>query len=193
MDQKLKQRLVGAVVLISLAVIFIPIILEGPDDEWSPHTQGMPEPPKIDYRAQIELPPPDAGPSPRPAPAVVEPVAEEAAEPEPAAGESAAEAVVAVPEPMPPTAAPVPATVVPADAWLIQVGSFSLQPNALGLRNRLQQAGFEAILQDVKTPSGEITYRVLVGPLDDRATADKLQQRLLREQQLKGLVVQGGS
>jgi DedD protein len=191
MDQKLKQRLVGAVVLISLAVIFIPIILEGPDDEWSPHSQGMPEPPKIDYRAQIELPPTDAGPSTQQAPAVVEPVAEEAAVPEPAAGEAAAKSVAAVQEPKPPVHAPLPATAIPADAWLIQVGSFSLQPNARGLRDRLRQAGFEAFLQDVETASGEITYRVLVGPLDDRATAEKLQKRLLREQQLKGLVVQG--
>ena len=28
MEQKLKQRLVGAIILVSLAVIFIPIILE---------------------------------------------------------------------------------------------------------------------------------------------------------------------
>jgi len=192
MDQKLKQRLVGAVVLISLAVIFIPIILEGPDDEWSPASQGMPEPPKIDYRAHIELPPPDAGPSPQQVPAVVEPVAEEAAAPEPAAGESAAKPVAAAPEPKPSAPAPVPATAIPAGAWLIQVGSFSLQPNARGLRDRLRQAGFEVFLQDIQTASGEITYRVLVGPLDDRATAEKLQQRLLREQQLKGLVIQEG-
>lgn len=193
MDQKLKQRLVGAVVLISLAVIFIPIILEGPDDQWSPASQGMPEPPKIDYRAQIELPPPDAGPSPRQVPAVVEPVAEEAAVPEPAAGESAAEPVAAAPEPKPSAPAPEPAAAIPAGAWLIQVGSFSLQPNARGLRDRLRQAGFEVFLQDKQTASGEVTYRVLVGPLDDRATAEKLQQRLLREQQLKGLVIQEGS
>ena len=59
MNQLLKQRLVGAVVLVSLAVIFIPIILEGPDEEeWSPRTQGMPEPPQITYHAEddVELP-----------------------------------------------------------------------------------------------------------------------------------------
>jgi len=54
MNQQLKQRLVGAVVLVSLAVIFIPIILEGPDDEWTPRTQGMPEPPPISYHEEAE-------------------------------------------------------------------------------------------------------------------------------------------
>ncbi|MDH3526395.1 MAG: SPOR domain-containing protein [Gammaproteobacteria bacterium] len=191
MDQKLKQRLVGAVVLISLAVIFIPIILEGPDDEWSPRTQGMPEPPKIDYRAEIELPLSDSGPSPQQLPAIVEPVAEQADAPESVADQSVPEPPAVVPEPMAPAPAPAAATVVPADAWVIQVGSFSLQPNAGGLRDRLRRAGFPVFLQDKKTASGNTTYRVLVGPLDDRAAAEKLHQRLIREQQLKGLVVQG--
>ncbi len=195
MDQKLKQRLVGAVVLISLAVIFIPIILEGPDDEWSPHTQGMPEPPKIDYRAEIELPLPDTVPSPQQVPAPVEPVAEQAAAPESAAGERVPEPepVAEVPQPKRPAPAPVTATVIPAGAWVIQVGSFSLQPNAQGLRDRLRRAGFTAFLQEVKTASGTTTYRVLIGPFDDRVAAEKLQARLAREQQIKGLVVQGGS
>ncbi len=192
MDQKLKQRLVGAVVLISLAVIFIPIILEGPDDEWSPHSQGMPEPPKIDYRAEIALPPPDDVPSARVLPGHVEPVAEEATAPEPAADDTAPEPVAVVPEPEKTAPVPPRATPIPAEAWLIQVGSFSLQPNARGLRDHLQQAGFDALIQDIKTTGGETTYRVLVGPLDERAAAEKLQQRLAREQQLKGLVVQGG-
>ncbi len=195
MDQKLKQRLVGAVVLVSLAVIFIPIIMEGPDDEWSPHTQGMPAPPKIDYRAQIELPAPAAVRPSQQMPAIVEPVAEEAAAPEPPAAESVPEPepepVAVVPEPTKPAPAPVPATVIPEDSWVIQVGSFGLQPNAQGLRDRLRRAGFKAFLQDVVTASGKTTYRVLVGPLNDRPAAEKLQARLLQEQQLKGLVVQG--
>ena len=60
MEQILKQRLIGAVVLVSLAVIFIPIILEGPDDEWTPRSHSLPDKPQLDYRADMEvvLPPP---------------------------------------------------------------------------------------------------------------------------------------
>lgn len=192
MDQKLKQRLVGAVVLISLAVIFIPIILEGPDDEWSPQRQGMPEPPKIDYRAEIELPPVAAEPSVEPAPVLVEPVPEQAAPPQGTGKAPATQAPPVAPQPEPPPPVPVAAVAVPADAWVIQVGSFSLQPNARGLSDRLRRAGYKAFLREGKTASGDITYRVLVGPLAERAVADKLQERLNREQQLKGLVMQDG-
>ena len=58
MDQMLKQRLIGAVVIISLAVIFIPMILEGPDDKLSPRNQSMPPPPTIDFQGEVALPVP---------------------------------------------------------------------------------------------------------------------------------------
>ena len=40
MDSVLKQRLVGAVVLVALGVIFIPMLLEGPDDTLVPELDG---------------------------------------------------------------------------------------------------------------------------------------------------------
>ena len=43
MDFVLKQRLVGAVVLVALGVIFIPMLLEGPDDTLVPELDELPE------------------------------------------------------------------------------------------------------------------------------------------------------
>ena len=40
----LKQRLIGAIVIIALAVIFIPMLLESPDKELSTHARSMPPP-----------------------------------------------------------------------------------------------------------------------------------------------------
>ncbi len=45
MDQQLKERLVGAAVLALLAVLFVPMILDGPDD--APTTRDIPLPPAI--------------------------------------------------------------------------------------------------------------------------------------------------
>lgn len=184
MEQHLKQRLVGAIVLVSLAVIFIPIILEGPDDEWTPRNHSIPEPPRMDYRASMQLALPDAAPQPdtgsdeppdrQPPPPVTEPQAPQPA-PEPVA--------TAAPEPVPPARIASPAA-MPA-GWYVQVGSFSQRMNASGLRERLKSAGHDTHLQT----SGK-TYRVLVGPSDSRELAEKLRDRLLSEQQLKGLVVE---
>ena len=186
MDQKLKQRLVGAVVLISLAVIFIPLILEGPDDEWTPRVQEIPVPPQIEYQAEIELPVPDEVPVPAPetptpaaAPvpetqtAVVPPPAQE---PAPVQKEPVAEQPAARPE-------------TAAGSWVIQVGSFSQQLNASGLRDRLKKSGYNSRLQEITAGNGK-AWRVLVGPFDTRAAAEKQRDRITSQHHMKGLVTQ---
>ena len=40
----MKQRLVGAIVLVALGVIFIPMLLEGPDRDLVPEMESLPEP-----------------------------------------------------------------------------------------------------------------------------------------------------
>lgn len=194
MEQQLKQRLVGAVVLVSLAVIFIPFILEGPDDELTPRYQELPEAPQIDYNASIELPLPAARPSAgKPSPVVQEEAAVEAPavvpDPPPAAGP--------VPEPAPPAPAPPPEpaiapqqpdTAVPP-GWYAQVGSFSQHENASGLRDALSKAGHKAHVQQAATGSGH-SYRVLVGPSASREAATRVLDKLAAGMQLQGLVIE---
>lgn len=200
MDQMLKQRLVGAIILVSLAVIFIPLILEGPDDERSPRSQDMPPPPRIDYQAEVELPiptgTPDTATSPADAPTVDNPAAEPESPAEPAVKpamlpDGPIQQPVAADKPPPAAAAPpaAPATSATDDAWVIQVGSFSQQLNAQGLRDRLRKAGYTVFLRDVKAGTAH-TWRVLVGPLDERGKAEQLRDKLSREQHLKGIVIQ---
>lgn len=210
MDQMLKQRLIGAIVIISLAVIFIPMILEGPDDELSPRTQDMPPPPTIDYQAEVELPVPAESPEPAesPAAAVTEPEVSaipEPSAPQPEAVTSQAEAPVKQPEPVesaktikpavvkqPPPKAPPKTTTGPAiiqGAWILQAGSFSQQANALSLRDRLKKSGYQASVQDSKGAEGHV-YRVLIGPVNDRQAAEKLRDKLVREQKLTAMVLE---
>ena len=194
MNQQLKQRLVGAVVLVSLAVIFIPIILEGPDDEWPPRPQGMPEPPPISYHeeAETQLPLPVEEPAPS---TVVQPADAIASEPPPAPDTPAeAPPQPAPPEPATATPAPPPASVAKpaADAtggWAIQVGRFGERQNALGLRDRLKKAGYAAFLKEDRTDSTR-SWRVLVGPLKSRSDAEKVRDELAARRQLKGFVIQ---
>lgn len=200
MEQILKQRLIGAIVLVSLAVIFIPIILEGPDDEWTPRSHSIPEQPQMDYRADMELElPPET-------PVVDETVAMEAisqeqaeSEPQPAVEVVKTDAVpVKAPEPV--KAAPQPASPVkqavppvpkaePLKGWFVQVGSFGQEMNAKGLQDRLAAAGFHVQLQDVKL-GNKHTYRVLVGPSPGRTAAEKQAEKLKSGQHLTGMVIE---
>lgn len=187
MDQKLKQRLVGAVVLISLAVIFIPVILEGPDDEWTPRVQEIPVPPQIEYQTEVELPVPDE--SPAPAPETTTPAEAPTQEahtgdiPPPPAQQPAPVQTEPVAE-QPPAEAE-----APAGSWVIQVGSFSQQLNASGLRDRLKKTGYNSRLQEIASGNGK-AWRVLVGPFETRAAAEKQRDRITSQHHMKGLVTQ---
>ena len=206
MEQTLKQRLIGAIVLVSLAVIFIPIILEGPDDEWTPRSHSIPEQPQMDYRADMELELPPETPvvdemvamevisqeraesEPQP---VVEAVKTEAVPvklPDPV---RAPDPVKAAPKPAPPVkqAVPVVPTTEPLKGWFVQVGSFGQEMNARGLRDRLATAGFQVRLQDVELGKKH-AYRVLVGPSTSRTEAEKQAEKLKSGQHLKGMVIE---
>ncbi|MGD2113233.1 MAG: SPOR domain-containing protein [Gammaproteobacteria bacterium] len=200
MEQQLKQRLVGAVVLVSLAVIFIPIILEGPGDEWSPRSQSIPRPPPLDFRSGMELPLPEASDASAPVPAVVASMPAEI--PPVQAERDGSRPATAVPEPAAPSAAPLPAEPAtppaipeaaagapPADGWYAQVGSFAQPANATALRERLAKAGYTATVQRADTGKGS-SYRVLVGPERVRGSAEQLLEKLGREQKLEGIVIE---
>lgn len=211
----LKQRLIGAIVIIALAVIFIPMILEGPERGSSTHTENMPPPPAIDYQTEVDLPVPlDSSESAEP---VETPAATEAPEQEvsslPEAAVSPAEpAPVAKPAPVKPveTAAPPPApkpavakqprppaekpapktvSAVAKGGWVLQVGSFTQQANAQSLRDRLKKAGYPVTVQVAKGADGSV-HRVLVGPVRDRPAAEKLRDKLAREQKLPAMVLE---
>lgn len=72
--------------------------------------------------------------------------------------------------------------------FAVQVGSFVGQDNAEGEAARLVELGFDA--QRFSEQVGERTiWRVVVGPVDDRAEAEALKQRVVDEAGVEGLVV----
>ncbi len=200
---QLKQRLVGAVVLVSLAVIIIPMLLPGEGS----YTRQQPVstiPAEPDYRfAPLPEPPPAppvAQAPPVPVEALPAPVVEEPAKPETPAvtGEKSATRPIAEPVTKPdlPVDAATPKQSAVSKAgdgqatgWVVQVGSFSNARNARALRDRLRTQGRAAFVEAVKDTHGKPVYRVRVGPELRRDLAEKLQQRLARDAGLKGIVL----
>ncbi|MBL4834827.1 MAG: SPOR domain-containing protein [Pseudomonas sp.] len=180
MDDKLKQRLIGALVLIVAAVVFLPMLLSGQDETVRVEVE-VPDAPvmdesKIETAAPIELPDPEpVAAMPPPAEAVDAPVP---AEP--------------VPAPVPATPPqPAPAVTAPAVTdggnWVVQLGSFSAAANAQSLRETLVSQGYNAYTLSARVDGGEIT-RVFVGPLRDREAANKLRDELAKRHGMNGLV-----
>ncbi|MGK9064223.1 type II secretion system secretin GspD [Stutzerimonas chloritidismutans] len=89
-----------------------------------------------------------------------------------------ASAVQVVPRPEP------TATAAPRAGWSVQLASFQNPTSAQALQEKLSSQGYEAY---VKTTGN--THRVFVGPVEARAEASRLLQRLSAEQRLDGFLV----
>lgn len=200
---QLKQRLVGAVVLVSLAVIIIPMLLPGegsytrqqpastipaePDYRFAPLPEAPPAPPV----AQAPPVPVEALPAPeeeKPAPQALPAKSAEKPAAKPAA-EPVAKPDLPIDAATPKHSAVSKAGDGQATAWVVQVGSFSSARNARALRDKLRKMGHSTFVEAVKDSSGKTVYRVRVGPEVRRDLAEKLQQRLAREASLKGIVL----
>lgn len=73
-------------------------------------------------------------------------------------------------------------------AWVLQLGVFAQEKNALDLRNRLLAGGHRAFVQAAK-PGQPRAYRVFVGPKTTRAQLFAEQREMERKFKIKPMVV----
>jgi DedD protein len=191
---RLKQRLVGAAVLLALAVIFLPMLLDGSgrDAGVSLREAIPPEPefprPEIAPPLALDGPPPAPAEETRPAPPrearnLPEPVPVPVPRSEPAAPERPAE-----PAPQPaPVQPPADAATSPG-GFAVQVGSFGEEANARAESQRLSALGFAAFVEPARA-DGRALYRVKVGPVAERSEAERLRDRMKDQINLQGIVV----
>jgi len=83
---------------------------------------------------------------------------------------------------------PIPETPEPAQQnYVIQVGSYSQQNNALALKMRLKKLGYPVKIS-VKIINAQQYYRVWVGPYPDKKTAKKIANKLKAQERLEYLI-----
>ncbi|MEM9300848.1 MAG: SPOR domain-containing protein [Pseudomonadota bacterium] len=196
MDIALKQRLVGATVIVCLAVIFIPMLLDGPAEGGRSEVElSIPEPPDGRYETRrlplnpsltppdSDMPLPDAEPEPSltSVPEVVvdtTPPRTTLRDPPPA--QAPAPAMVAE-EPAPAASTdrdvPEPTTVAAGGGpgrgegqWFLQLGSFSRVANANSLIERLSAGGINAWSDPIQV-DGRTLHRVRAGDYRTRDAA----------------------
>ena len=175
MDTTLKQRLIGAVVLIALAVIFLPMLVQGPapDSGVADVSLRVPDAPAGDYETRelpLNVPAAAAGQAALPAAESATPAAE---------GTTAAPAGAAA------TSAPAAATPDPAVAagnWAVSFGAYASARDADAVLSRLRQAGLKGFSEQA-TVNGRQAWRVRVGPYPDRALAEAGRLQAIRIRQ----------
>jgi DedD protein len=206
MDRRVKERLIGASILVALIVLVVPELLSGPKPAAlsAPRPATAPEPTRnvtVDLAtskapANSEVEPAGTQGSPASLGQSSSVSAAEGAEPAPATP------VAAPPVAVPPVAAPPvvaapaatsPSTAAPARpaavetavfspissraAWAVQLGSFANRANAENLSHQLKGQGFPVYV----LPGGSgasVRYRVRVGPLANRDSAQRTAAKL---------------
>jgi DedD protein len=162
MDERLRKRLIGAIVLMSLLVIFVPILIEKQNEmildvgnvvplpQNLPGLEGIPGPES--FVRPVEL---------------SEPVYEEAEE-------------VTEDEPL--------SAATNLDAWALQLASFSDPKRADALLRDLRKKSYVCYRETI-TISGKKHYRVRIGPEIDRSRLVAIKQKLQKELKLTGKIV----
>jgi DedD protein len=188
--KRARRRLVGAIVLVTVAVMILPMVL---DQEPRPVTQDIAIniPPKGDAGSFAAKAVPAAEPArpaavaPKPAPAAPQPAVRPAQAPG-AQGEAErpkAEPVPPAPAPEKPGEPSARAARADAaageDAFVVQLDAFSNPNNAKQQQKRLADAGIRSYTETVRTRKGELT-RVRVGPYASRGEAEQMRERLRR-------------
>jgi DedD protein len=197
MDRRVKERLIGASILVALLVLVVPELLSGPKPA-SSHPPMLPAAtPEPIRNVTVDLSTSKAPTNPD-----QEPGEQAASAATPDANQpSAAPQVAMLPNPAPssPAAAGTPAAGSPAArqaaartaavessapspissgrGWSVQLGSFASRVNADNLSRQIKGQGFPAFVLPGGSGSA-VRYRVRVGPLTDRESAERMAAKL---------------
>jgi len=191
-EERLRERLVGAVVLCAVAVIFVPMVFEGrSEDDQAPIARSQ-----AGFTSSI-LPVDQASPT------------VEVVEVEPAVGPISAHdgpsqdlapdrgSQVQGPRQSTRRSPKLPEAETLSDGasvdaspagWVVQLASFSREANAKTLRAKLVARGFGAFIEKTTTTRSSM-YRVRVGPTSGRQQAQDLRAALQQAVSLQGVVV----
>ncbi|RLA20153.1 MAG: hypothetical protein DRQ61_10425 [Gammaproteobacteria bacterium] len=187
MNQHLKQRIVGAIVLVSIAIIFVPMLFEErselgnlsisetnipefPVKKFEEKVLPLPVKEEIEQQAKLPI---TAAPAIKPV-VTKKPTAKKPTVKKPATKK-------------PPTKRQDGVKLVPS--YIIQVGSFSQERNAKQFADKLKNAGYPAFVK-LNSESKKVMYRVWVGPELDRKRAEQNKAKLETLFKLKAIVLE---
>jgi len=159
LDRLLKQRLLGAVILVALLVILLPEWLDGAGHK-SRYAQQISIPDKPVFEPMTQL------------------MGKAGGMDAPVAGAAGAEST----EPVKSRASS------SIQAWALQVGSFSEMSNAQQLRDRLRAKAYPAYI-DKQTSADKASYRVRIGPELDHARVEALRKSIMSTEKIDGIIV----
>lgn len=170
-----KQRIIGAIFILALGVILIPVILDSPSETLKIQYSSKPRSPDLPETSEVSK---------------INYVFNDIVQIPQVSSQLAQENIDVKINPVYSEIKPEPKTSplmarVEGD-WTIQLGAFSSSDNAKELLQRLSKEGFDSYLKD--SPGSKVV-RVFVAPGIDKNAAQELVTKLDAEFGIKGIVV----
>lgn len=160
MEAPLQQRIVGAIVLVTLGVIFIPALLDGTGYK-SRQVQDIEIKEKPDF-------PPLKQKTVKPVPTPVEKNKQDQVKVQKADAKQLHKK--------------------PIKSFALQVGTFGNNENAEKMREQMRQAGYSAFVQK-SSSKGKTSYKVRIGPELERSVLEKIKTDVKKTQKVDGYIV----
>lgn len=175
MSSQVQNRIVGSVILIALAVIILPELLDGKPVQEQQQFETIPLQPDVDVvELAVSEMDDDAFVGVPQLPETIELTGEQAEQPQ---------------QPVVKRQSSAPQqTDLSQPGWSVQLGAFRNQASVDNLVTTLQQAGYSAYREAVVV-NGQTVHKLLVGPLLSQEEAQKLLPALNKATQLQGTVV----
>lgn len=213
MDDSLKQRLIGALVLIALAVIFIPVFFDRDRIDPLDHQTRIPIAPIVES-IDIKKPVNNIKVEPaKPPKFLFSPREESSVDTDIVTAKKADKVDIKNDKKTPLEAVKKIKDVLKVDkpsakvtklavkekqsvldakgmpvSWVLQVASFSEKERAESLQKKLNKEGYQAYIETVPTPNGSRS-RLFVGPKLDKAKLEKIQKAIEKKYKLKALIL----
>ena len=172
MDQQLKERLIGIIVLVLFAVIFIPMFFTGTNDSILKNKENVSISKESEFISKLK-PMTDTATDSNTENIELAPVVEESLAP--------------VVEEIPFNQEMLKTDAVGQMNWVVQVGSFSSKDNAEKLNQKVKKAGFRSFVNPI-TQNNKIMHQVCLGPEYDEADAKNLLKEIKNKMKLDGIV-----
>ncbi len=160
MEAPLQQRIVGAIVLVTLGVIFIPALLDGSGYK-SRQVQD------IEIKEKPEFPS----------------LSQKKVEPIPTPLQKNKKQQKKVQQ-----ADPKQAHKKPVKTFALQVGTFGSNENAVKMRDDMRKAGYTSFVHK-STAKGKTSYKVRIGPELERSVLEKVKKEIKKSKKIDSYVV----
>ena len=179
MDQNIKNRLVGIIVIFALAVIFLPMILDGSGVNKEKLEVVIPPQPVVSANPEFEAKVIKLKQQTDAIPRLKPQFADENSTENRITRETTADTAVSAES----------ASRVGGDSWVLQVGSFQDRGKALAQRDKLRKSNIAAVFIEQFSSDNKSSYRVRLGPFISRDQTRVAQNKIKAKHDIDGIIM----